>query len=45
MNWPEIIGCIAGDDTILVILRSGSIVGDVLKRFSRLMHPSSGNKS
>jgi len=45
MNWPDIIGCIAGDDTILVILRSGSVVGDVLKRFSRLMHSSSGNKS
>ncbi|HHT65820.1 MAG: arginine repressor [Caldicoprobacterales bacterium] len=37
MNWPEIIGCIAGDDTILVIVRDDSMVQDVLKRFSKLM--------
>lgn len=37
MSWPEIIGCIAGDDTILVIIRDNTSVSDVLKRFSRLM--------
>jgi transcriptional regulator of arginine metabolism len=37
MNWPEIIGCIAGDDTILVIVRDNTTVSDVLKRFSKLM--------
>ena len=37
MNWPEIIGCIAGDDTILVIVRDNSMVPDVLKQFSKLM--------
>ncbi|HHU79154.1 MAG: arginine repressor [Caldicoprobacterales bacterium] len=37
MNWPEIIGCIAGDDTILVVVREDSMVPDVLKRFSKLM--------
>lgn len=37
MNWPEIIGCIAGDDTILVIVRDNHYVNDVMKRFSKLM--------
>ena len=37
MNWPEVIGCIAGDDTILVIVRDNNMVQDVLKRFSKLM--------
>lgn len=37
MNWSEIIGCIAGDDTILVIVRDNAMVGDVLKRFSNMM--------
>jgi len=37
MNWPEIIGCIAGDDTILVIVRDNHHVNDVMKRFSKLM--------
>jgi transcriptional regulator of arginine metabolism len=37
MNWPEIIGCIAGDDTILVVVRDNSQVNDVIKRFSKLM--------
>jgi transcriptional regulator of arginine metabolism len=39
MNWPEIIGCIAGDDAILVVVRDNSMVSDVLKRFSKLMRP------
>ncbi len=37
MNWPEIIGCIAGDDTILVVLRDNTMVNEVIKRFSKLM--------
>ncbi len=37
MNWPEIIGCIAGDDTILVVVRDNSMVQRILKRFSKLM--------
>ena len=37
MSWPEIIGCVAGDDTILVIVRENSMVNDVLKRFSNMM--------
>lgn len=37
MSWPEIIGCIAGDDTILVVLRDNSMVNEVIKRFTKLM--------
>ncbi|NLA84469.1 MAG: arginine repressor [Clostridiales bacterium] len=37
MNWPEVIGCIAGDDTILVVVRDDSLIEDVLRRFSKMM--------
>ena len=36
MNWPGIIGCIAGDDTILVVVRDNSMVQRILKRFLNL---------
>ncbi|MGH7505164.1 MAG: arginine repressor [Longimicrobiales bacterium] len=31
-EWPEVLGTIAGDDTILVILRDASRLGEVRKR-------------
>jgi transcriptional regulator of arginine metabolism len=37
LDWPEILGCIAGDDTILVIARNNDNVKDVLERFKRLI--------
>ncbi len=37
LNWKEIIGCIAGDDTILVVVRDNEQVGEVLKRFRKLL--------
>jgi len=37
LNWKEIIGSIAGDDTILVIVRENSMVKDVLKRFGKML--------
>ncbi len=36
-KWGEIIGTLAGDDTILLIARSEAGVQDVLKRISNLM--------
>ena len=36
-KWSEIIGTLAGDDTILLIARSEAVVQDVLKRISNLM--------
>ncbi|HHW70069.1 MAG TPA: arginine repressor [Clostridiales bacterium] len=37
LNWKEIIGCIAGDDTILVVVKKDELVNDVMKKFSKLM--------
>ncbi len=37
LNWREIIGCIAGDDTILVVVKNDELVNDIMKRFSKLM--------
>lgn len=33
LKWPEVIGTIAGDNTILVIARSNEEVGTIIKRF------------
>jgi len=38
LNWPEILGCVAGDDTILVVVRDGDKANDVMERFNRLTH-------
>jgi transcriptional regulator of arginine metabolism len=37
LNWKEIVGCIAGDDTILVVVRSNELVKEVVSRFNKLM--------
>jgi transcriptional regulator of arginine metabolism len=37
LHWKEIVGTIAGDDTILVIARSKAVVKDLLERFNNLM--------
>ena len=36
LNWKEIVGCIAGDDTILVVIRSEEGVKRVIERFRQL---------
>jgi transcriptional regulator of arginine metabolism len=33
MKWPEILGTISGDDTILIISRSRDIAPDIVERF------------
>lgn len=35
-GWPEIIGTVGGDDTILVIVKPKRVTADVLKRFEEL---------
>lgn len=35
-EWPEVLGTIAGDDTILVVLRSGLEADSVVARLERL---------
>lgn len=37
LNWHGILGCIAGDDTILVIVKNEELVRDIMKRFGKLM--------
>ncbi|MDK2820065.1 MAG: transcriptional regulator of arginine metabolism [Clostridia bacterium] len=36
MSWPEIIGTVAGDDTILVIVKPKEAVPTVLKKFEEI---------
>jgi len=36
LNWKEIVGCIAGDDTILVVIRNEENVKQVIERFKQL---------
>lgn len=37
LNWHEIVGCIAGDDTILIVVRENDMVEGVMKRFKKLL--------
>lgn len=36
-GWNEIIGCIAGDDTILIIVKEKSLAQEVVSKFESLM--------
>jgi transcriptional regulator of arginine metabolism len=36
LDWPEVVGTVAGDDTILMVIRSKEAVSDILKRFDQL---------
>lgn len=36
LDWPEVVGTIAGDNTILMVIRSKEAVSDILKRFNQL---------
>ena len=37
VKWPEIIGTVAGDDTILIIVKSSSLVEKVIDKFKALL--------
>ncbi len=37
MKWPEVLGTIAGDNTILIIARSEAVVEALLQRFETLI--------
>jgi len=37
LKWPEVLGTIAGDNTILVVVRSNEEVDVVLRRFRSLI--------
>lgn len=36
LGWEEIVGCIAGDDTILVVVRENQPVNDIINRFQQI---------
>lgn len=36
LNWDEIVGSIAGDDTIMIVIRDNDAVSKVLEKFSKL---------
>ena len=38
LKWPEVLGTIAGDNTILVIVRTNEEVDAVLRRFRAITH-------
>ena len=40
LKWPEIVGSLAGDNTILVILHSADQTEDVIARFNALIRQS-----
>lgn len=41
MNWKEVVGCIAGDDTIMCAIRSGEEAAEVMDKIRRIV--SKGN--
>lgn len=38
MKWPEVLGSIAGDNTILIIARTEAAVEALMQRFEQLIH-------
>ena len=39
-EWPEVMGTIAGDDTVLIICRSNSAMEKVIRRLKSLTGPA-----
>lgn len=37
LDWPEVLGCIAGDNTLLVVLTSKDVSGAVAERFRAML--------
>lgn len=37
LRWPEIAGSIAGDNTIFVAVKDGKSIGDVMKKFQKMI--------
>lgn len=40
-EWPEVLGTLAGDDTILIVLRSSDALSTVQARIERMADPAS----
>ena len=39
MGWPEVVGTVAGDDTLLVVIRQGTPARKLAKRILQLKNP------
>lgn len=37
LGWSEIVGCVAGDDTIFVLIKETDIIEDIVKKFNKLI--------
>ncbi len=37
MKWPEIVGTLAGDNSVFVLVREGKPVSDVIKKFQKMI--------
>lgn len=37
MKWPDILGTIAGDNTIFIVVREGKSVADIIKKFQKML--------
>lgn len=38
MNWPQVLGTVAGDNTILVVVKSGDAANEVVKKFKAMVY-------
>ncbi len=41
LNWQEIIGCIAGDDTIMIVCRAEKIAENLVDKFTKMAQKNS----
>ena len=39
-EWPEVLGTLAGDDTILIILRDPASLDEIKQRLRRMAQPN-----
>jgi transcriptional regulator of arginine metabolism len=37
LKWPEVIGSIAGDDTIMIVCRAERIAEELVNKFNRMI--------
>jgi transcriptional regulator of arginine metabolism len=37
LKWPDILGSIAGDNTIFIAVRDAKSVGDIIKKFQKML--------
>ncbi|HHV60435.1 MAG TPA: arginine repressor [Clostridiaceae bacterium] len=45
LNWPEIVGTIAGDDTIMIVCRAEKIAEEISNKFNRMIDRSTSGNS